>query len=57
MIARNQCCECGHKWQDRPIGFAIHHACPKCGSAYWSWTNYEKDDEGDEKVQPGSQRA
>ena len=57
MIARNQCCECGHKWQDRPIGFAIHHACPKCGSAYWEWTNYEKDDESNDKAQPGSQRA
>lgn len=46
MIARNRCCKCGHTWQDRPVGFAFHQACPKCGSDYWEWTNY------DDKTEP-----
>ena len=41
MIAKNRCTECTHEWQDRPMGFAIHVACPKCGSPYWRWTNYD----------------
>lgn len=48
MIALNKCCSCGHEWKDKPIGFAAHHACPACGSAYWEWTNYDTDGDADE---------
>jgi hypothetical protein len=41
MLARNRCSNCGHAWQDRPMGFAIHPVCPRCTSAYWEWTNYD----------------
>ena len=23
------------------MGFAEHHSCPACGSAYWVWTDYD----------------
>lgn len=52
MIAKNRCSRCGHEWQDRPLGFAIHQACPKCGSDYWEWTNY--DDTSEPKPGPYS---
>ncbi|HEX5789099.1 MAG TPA: hypothetical protein VFY03_13030 [Woeseiaceae bacterium] len=42
MIAKNRCHECGHDWQDRPMGFAIHQACPNCASLYWEWRNYDE---------------
>jgi hypothetical protein len=42
MLAKNRCAACSHEWQDRPVGFAIHPACPKCGSLYWEWTNYDE---------------
>ncbi len=41
MIAKNRCLDCSHAWQDRPVGFAIHQACPKCDSLYWEWKNYD----------------
>jgi predicted nucleic acid-binding Zn-ribbon protein len=41
MFANNRCIECAHEWQDRPMGFALYHACPECGSAYWEWINYD----------------
>ncbi len=40
MKTENECCKCGHRWQDKPWGYAKTHACPKCGSAYWKWLNY-----------------
>jgi len=44
VVARNRCCQCGHEWQDRPMGYAQHHTCPKCGSVYWEWLDYRKPD-------------
>ena len=43
VITENRCVECGHEWRDRPVGFAGHHECPKCGSLYWKWQNYAPD--------------
>jgi hypothetical protein len=40
-IAENRCAECRCEWRDRPIGFARQHECPRCGSLYWEWTNYD----------------
>lgn len=45
MNTLNRCTRCKHEWQDSPAGFAIQQACPKCGSVYWEWTNYESDRE------------
>ena len=42
VIAHNRCLKCDHEWQDKPMGFARHLACPKCGSEYWEWINYHK---------------
>ena len=42
MMARNRCCRCGHEWQDRPSGYAVHQACPACDSEYWEWTNFDE---------------
>lgn len=59
MIARNRCSKCAHEWRDSPMGFAAHYSCPKCGSAYWVWTNYEKAPATSKKdlETPGSKRA
>ncbi len=40
IIAYNRCAKCWHEWQDKPMGFARHLACPKCGSEYWRWINH-----------------
>ena len=40
VIAHNRCTTCRHEWQDKPMGFARHLECPKCGSEYWEWINY-----------------
>ena len=40
--ALNRCCRCGYEWQDRPFGDARYHACPKCGSVYWLWLNFDQ---------------
>ena len=40
-LALNRCCSCGYEWQDQPFGLAKYHACPKCDSAYWEWTNFD----------------
>lgn len=40
--ARNRCAQCGHEWRDRPVGFARHYECPRCGSLYWEWLNYDR---------------
>ena len=42
--ALNRCCRCSFEWKDEPFGNAKHHACPKCGSVYWQWLNYERRD-------------
>jgi predicted nucleic acid-binding Zn-ribbon protein len=56
LTARNRCCDCGHGWTDFPIGFARHHACPACGSAYWQWLNYgESQDRAED--QPAGEAA
>ena len=44
LLAANRCCECGYQWRDQPFGHARYPACPKCGSAYWVWLNYDNDD-------------
>lgn len=40
--AHNRCSRCDHEWFDRPVGFARHFECPKCGSLYWVWLDYER---------------
>jgi ssDNA-binding Zn-finger/Zn-ribbon topoisomerase 1 len=40
--ALNRCCRCSFEWQDEPFGNAKHHACPRCGSVYWLWLDYEQ---------------
>lgn len=42
-LAHNRCNNCGHEWKDRPGKFAEYQTCPKCGSLYWTWLNYQKD--------------
>lgn len=39
--AMNRCCRCRHEWLDRPFGYAVRDACPKCASVYWRWLDYE----------------
>jgi len=41
LIAHNRCYQCGHTWNDRPYGYARQSSCPRCGSKYWVWVNYE----------------
>ena len=45
IIAANRCLECRHEWPDKPMGFARHIECPRCGSEYWQWVNYIRSDE------------
>lgn len=42
-IAHNRCTQCGREWQDKPMGFARHIICPKCGGEYWEWINHSND--------------
>lgn len=41
IIAANRCRACRHEWHDKPTGFARHIECPRCGSEYWYWIDYE----------------
>lgn len=45
-IAHNRCVQCGQDWQDKPMGFARHISCPKCGGEYWEWINRSNSDPG-----------
>lgn len=42
--AENKCCKCGHTWRDLAglLASAFRMGCPKCGSAYWKWLDYEQ---------------
>ncbi len=40
--ALNRCCKCSYEWNDEPFGHAKYHGCPKCGSVYWLWLDYEQ---------------
>lgn len=40
-LAHNRCNACGIEWWDRPGSFAEHKECPRCGSLYWTWINYD----------------
>jgi predicted Zn-ribbon and HTH transcriptional regulator len=48
VIAHNRCNGCGHEWHDKPMGFARHIECPRCGSEYWAWINYVRPDSGEQ---------
>ena len=41
-LAHNRCHACGHEWTDGVGVRAEHHRCPKCGSLYWKWTNFDE---------------
>ncbi len=43
----NRCCRCRYEWPDKPFGHAVREACPKCGSVYWLWLNYEDESVAD----------
>lgn len=36
-------CGCGCRWEWRKQHLGPPPACPRCGSLYFKWTNYEKD--------------
>jgi ssDNA-binding Zn-finger/Zn-ribbon topoisomerase 1 len=40
--AGNRCCRCHYEWRDLPFGNARHDTCPKCGSVYWRWLDFER---------------
>ena len=40
-LAKNKCCDCGHKWQDWSGVNAEIRVCPKCSSLYWYWLDYD----------------
>jgi uncharacterized paraquat-inducible protein A len=42
--ALNRCCRCDYEWRDLPFGHARYAACPKCGSVYWQWLDFERRD-------------
>lgn len=48
-LAHNRCRACKHEWHDGPGQFATvtgpnnRIECPKCGSLYWDWLNYQSD--------------
>ena len=41
-IAHNKCLKCEYEWFDYPGTLANYYkdGCPKCGSIYWKWLNY-----------------
>jgi uncharacterized protein with PIN domain len=41
QFADNECMKCKHRWLDRPGVYAEFQECPKCGSLYWKWLNFE----------------
>lgn len=39
---RNKCSKCKHKWKDNPgADSRTGGKCPKCGSLYFKWSDYE----------------
>jgi Zn finger protein HypA/HybF involved in hydrogenase expression len=48
IIAENECLNCHHKWSDKPGPVT----CPKCGSEYVKWLNYEQLAEQHRKMFP-----
>lgn len=42
-IAINRCTTCKYEWKDNPGAFSVHNQrCPKCGSMYFEWVNYNE---------------
>ena len=46
MLATYRCLHCAHEWSKPParkVSDGSGSDCPKCGSLYVKWTNYERE--------------